>query len=308
MGGCRWAIIAMFAGIVWPAAVLAQQSTPGAEASPNISPQPAGDPIIVTARPLPPKDEIKSLSRSITPYVSGGSLPRFNASVCFGTSGLARRTLEQVGARLALDADLAGLELAGDGCKPNVFVLFVDGVGDQMAKLVERKWWVFGERSPAEVRDILRQRGPVRAWSNNELRGADGQRVGADGLLRVPVATRIAPAVRHDMLAAIVVIERSAVVGKTPSQIADYVAMRALGGVRPPRTGSKETILALFDSHVLEAPAEMTAFDRGYLRGLYDSSTAEFASVTQGRIARRIMKEKDAELAQTTRQAPPTAP
>ncbi|OAN62794.1 hypothetical protein A7X12_21685 [Sphingomonas sp. TDK1] len=203
---------------------------------------------------------------------------------------------------MAADAELAGLKLAGEGCKPNIYVLFVERAEEQVAKLAERKWWVFGDRSLSGIRDIVHERGPVRAWSNVEIRGADGQFIDTDGILKLPTATRIAPSIRRETLAAIVVIERSAVLGKTPNQIGDYVAMRALGGVRPPRNGSKETILALFDSRITETPAEMTAFDRGYLQGLYYTRNAEFAAVTQGRIARRILKEKDAELAQVSKQ------
>lgn len=316
MHALRWAVIAMVVDVSGSGAAIAQQSattqqsTPARQSEPRTGaapaepPAPHNEPIIVTGRPLPPKDEIKALSRAITPYVSVGPLPRFSASVCFGTAGLPRRTLQDIGYRLALDAELAGLKLAGDRCKPNVYVLFIDGIGDQLATLVRRKWWVFGDRSPSEIREITREQGPVRAWSNNETLGADGQPIGGDGILKVPIATRIAPSIRRDTLAAIVLIERNAVVGKSPNQIADYVAMRSLGGVRPPRAGSKETILSLFDGRTREAPVELTAFDRGYLRGLYYQRDTEFAGVTQGRIARSILKAKEAELAQAAKQAP----
>jgi len=317
----RWLMIAIAANTFVAGTATAQQGAPAPAAAAGQVPaaresvtapgavagQAAGssaEPIIVTGRPLPPTEAIKSLSRAITPYVADGPLPRFNASVCFGTAGLPRQTLEQIGYRLALDAELAGLKLAGDRCKPNVYVLFVDGVGDQVATLVRRKWWVFGDRSPSEIRDILHERGPVRAWSNNEIRGADGQPIGTDGIVNIPIATRIAPSIRRDTLAAIVLIERAALVGKAPNQIGDYVAMRALGGVHPPRAGSPETILSLFDDGIAETPAEMTAFDRGYMRGLYYQRDAEFAGVTQGRITRSIVKAKAAELGQASKQAP----
>ncbi|WP_294254023.1 hypothetical protein [uncultured Sphingomonas sp.] len=322
MDSVRWAMIAVAVDLLACGTAAAQQRSPAertatvqqAPTAPQSAPAsgavvthaagPSADPIIVTGRPLPPKEAIKSLSRAITPYVSDGPLPRFNVSVCFGTAGLPRRTLEHIGYRLALDAELAGLKLAGDRCTPNVYVLFVDGVGDQVAALVRRKWWVFGDRSPSEIREIVREPGPVRAWSNSEVRGADGQPIGPDGILRIPIATRIAPSIRRDTLAAIVLIERAAVVGKAPSQIGDYVAMRALGGVHPPRAGSPETILSLFDAGSGPAPVEMTAFDRGYLRGLYAQRDTEFAGITQGRITRSIVKAKSEEQAQVSRQAP----
>ncbi|MGC6547627.1 hypothetical protein ACP0HG_26785, partial [Escherichia coli] len=81
-------------------------------------------------------------------------------------------------------AELAGLKLAGEGCKPNVVILFVDGVAAEVDKLVRRKWWVFGDRLPSEIRTIVEERGPVRAWSNSEVRSSDGDRVDAQGFLK----------------------------------------------------------------------------------------------------------------------------
>lgn len=281
-----------------PGTALAQEvpPTPPAAAPAQDHPASSGDPIVVTARPLPPKDEIRALARTITPP-SGSNEPlaRFHDSVCFGTAGLDRRSLEDIGNRLAADAEQAGLDLAGDGCKPNVIILFVDGVDAQIRTLVQRKWWVFGDRTPAEIRGVVNEKGPVRAWSNNEIRSRDGNRIRPNGVLNIESASRIVSSIRRDTLASVVLIERSAAVGKTTSQLADYAAMRALAGARSQHTSGRDTILALFDPATATAPAELTAFDRGYLRGLYAGEANAFASTTKGRIVREVLKAKAAE-------------
>lgn len=253
-----------------------------------------GDPIVVTGRPLPPKEEIRALARAITPpNPSDAPLPRFHDSVCFGSAGLDRPTLEAIGDRLAADAEQAGLKLAGDGCTPNVITLFVDHVETEVAKLVQKRWWVFGDRSPGEIRTITRETGPVRAWSNSETLSRDGDRIDSGGFLKVASASRIVASVRRDTLASIVLIERAALLGKSPRQIGDYVAMRALAGVRPQRVSGRETILTLFDPATTAVPAELTAFDRGYLHGLYAGAANAFGASTQSMIVREILKAKD---------------
>ncbi len=315
----RVLMMGLLAGVLVPGAALAQSGAPVAQdgsprdATPQDKPAQAGspqaasaaqaaaaatDPIVVTARPLPTKQDIRSMIRSITPSSpSGEPLPRFHDTVCFGSIGLDRPTLIALGDRLASDAEGAGLKLGGARCTPNILVFFVDGIDAEVDSLVKRKWWVFGDRTPEEIRTITRERGPVRAWSTSETRSRDGDRINNEGFLRVSTASRVVSPIRKDMLASIVLIERSAVVGKTPNQVADYVAMRTLAGVRPRQIGGKETILALFEPGAATAPAELTAFDRGYLRGLYAGPANTFSWSTQGQIARQVLKEKEAETA-----------
>ncbi|MGN7999885.1 hypothetical protein [Sphingomonas sp. 22176] len=101
--------------------------------------------------------------------------------------------------------------------------------------------------------------------------------------------------IRKDVLASIVFIERSALPGKSPTQIGDCIAMRALGGTRPQNDLGARSILSLFTPGATEAPPEMTAFDRGYLRGLYADTANAFATTTQSLIVRSILEEKKAE-------------
>ena len=66
-----------------------------------------------------------------------------------------------------------------------------------------------------------------------------------------------------------VLIDRSAALGKTIGQVADYAAMRTLAQTRVPADG--DTILTLFDP-TEAAPRELTPFDRGFLLSLYKGS------------------------------------
>ncbi|SFJ66951.1 hypothetical protein SAMN03159338_2120 [Sphingomonas sp. NFR04] len=301
----RVSVVALLSGALFPFSATAHQNTPGSQQTspPSAAAGQTADPIIVTGRPLPSKEQIRSITRSISPATpSSDPLARFNDPVCLASVGLDCTTMERIGQRFAADAEQAGLKLAGDHCKPNIVVLFIDGVNSEIDTLVKRKWWIFGDRSPAEIRTIVHERGPVRAWSNSETRGRDGERIDTRGVLRIASASRIVAPIRKDTLAAIVMIERSALIGKTTHQIADYLAMRALAGVRPPQKGDEqngngETILGLFTGDAPGVPAEMTALDRGYLRGLYAAPANAFAWSTQGQIVRTILKAKDAEVA-----------
>jgi hypothetical protein len=70
---------------------------------------------------------------------------------------------------------------------------------------------------------------------------------------------------------AVVVIEMDAAIGKSLTQRADYTAMVALAGARPPAYASNRaaTILTLFDSS-RPPPSRMTRLDYQNLTTLYD--------------------------------------
>lgn len=299
----RGAWLPALIGLLLPVLAHAQQAQLPANSAAPAKDHPAGsgESILVTARPLPPKEEIRALARAITPpTMANEPLPRFFESVCFGSQGLDRQTLIDIGNRLAMDADEAGLRLGGDGCNPNIVIFFVDGVEGEIKKLLQCRWWVFGYRTLSEIREIVDERGPVRAWSNVETRSREGNRIGSGGFLHVSVASRIASPIRQDALASVVLVERKAIIGKTPVQIADYIAMRTLAGVRPRRTSGGETILTLFDGATRSAPLALTAFDRGYLHGLYAGEANALASTTQGKIVHDILKAKDRETSSAT--------
>jgi len=76
------------------------------------------------------------------------------------------------------------------------------------------------------------------------------------------------------------VVDKAAVAGLTPIQIADYASLRLLaptGEVDVAEAGAPRTIMTLFVSPQT-APQALTRFDRAYLKALYRMPAGSFAS------------------------------
>ncbi|WP_163958287.1 hypothetical protein [Sphingomonas insulae] len=280
------------AGIV--GAMLATAAVHG-QTVPTTNPVTAADPIVVEGRALPDEVKIRALARAISPRVGFDQpLARFTDPVCFATAGLPSPMLRTIGARLAENADAAGIALAGDGCTPNIIVVFVEDSRAEAERLMRRKPWMFRNYQPSEMLDILKEPGPVHVWSVSEVRSRDGDRIsqGVDGppTLRVPIATRIGLAIRRDMLSTVMLVDRKAVLGRSLRQVADYAAMRTLAMIRPKGAAGGDTILTLFDPAAAAPPTEMTAFDRGYLKALYAGSGTQRGATKVAMIARSIIR------------------
>lgn len=138
-----WGISAL---LLLPGAVEAQdRSSPPATAPTASIPL---NPIIVTGRSAPIRKRVEALQHAVTPYAAADEpLPRFSDPVCFAAAGLDRATLEPLSDRVVEDAAQAGLGLAGEGCRPNVTLLFVDGVEAVFARLRRRDPACFGYRT-----------------------------------------------------------------------------------------------------------------------------------------------------------------
>jgi hypothetical protein len=90
------------------------------------------------------------------------------------------------------------------------------------------------------------------------------------------------------------VIETGATFGKSLTQIADYAALRGLAMVTPGELdGSEDTILALFEPGSQAAPAELTEFDRAYLKGLYRAPPRRWARSQVRYMADAIARKRE---------------
>jgi hypothetical protein len=285
-----------------PSAASAQSASEGTAASVTESaPVPAaeqrvgdnGD-IIVAA---PTRKVIGNQVRAATGPVSQNvPIARFQDPVCVAVGGLSSKVASEIAQRMLDDADLAGITLAGDHCRPNTMVLFVDDAHAEVAKMAKSNHRALLGVGFNARRALLKSEGPAFAWRLTEVRTRDGETsLPGDGppTFHVAVASRVVQPVRQDVVTAVLIVERKAVVGKTSRQLADYAALRLFAGARELPGGGLDTMLALFGRKAAP-PAQLTAFDRGYLRGLYTGGANAFAYTQRGRMAGAIARENEA--------------
>jgi hypothetical protein len=282
--------------IALPIALMAYASTATAQdTAPH--PEKAPEKTIVVTGGRAEKERVHKLSRAITPYVSRDeAMPRFTDPICFITAGLSRDFLVQLANRMAIDANEAGIRLAGDNCGPNVAVLFIDDGAKELGGLRKQYPRLFGGMDADDVRAAIAEPGPVHAWWVAEPVSSSGHKQTAIGVsggasnvptLRVETASALVLPTRSDVRFAVIAIDRKALTGLTLTQIADYAAMRTLAGARPAQSGNDGTILGLFDTGA-EALPEMSAFDRGYLKAVYDGEGNLRSGSKMNQIARNI--------------------
>jgi hypothetical protein len=250
----------------------------------------------------------KTTSKTITRYVHNitstvdDQIARFRQPICpasFGLPAAYNRVIEQ---RIRDDAARAGLRVAGERCDANVVLIVADDPGPLVEALRRERPQVFAGLDYNDVRQVLRSAEPVRTWHAIEPRGSDGrplQRVmsvdgtpgGGNGMWVNPAASnsRIQQNTQDDLVSSFVVIAAQAVDGLTLTQIADYAAMRTLAKTRAPAGLTGPTILALFNK-ADSRPSELTAWDRGYLRGLYRTSNTLAAHSQESAISGVIQR------------------
>jgi hypothetical protein len=237
---------------------------------------------------------------------SESQLARFHQPVCPLVIGMPKPYSTMVEKRIAADAAAAGIDVAKKvRCDANLIIVIADDSAALVKDIrIHYPGWLAG-LSPGNI-DALTVPGPARAWSVTSLRNEDGQGLGnqsdtptGDGLagkpvLRVMTASILREPTRQDMEASFVVIDKSATIGLTVRQIADYAAMRGLARTRPPAAGAEglSTILSLFDPSAPSHARELTNADAAYLRALYRGNGTAAAVTEKNVIARRIAKGK----------------
>ena len=254
------------------------------------------DAIVVEGLREPTKKEVRALASAITPGVSFYEpVARFRDPVCFGTAGLSRPMLEEIGHRLAWDAHEAGIPLAGDKCTPNILIFFGEDGRKELAQIRTHQSWLFGNLSTYEINRVINQPGPVHAWNVSELQSSEGYKLQTNthgvSTLYTQIASMIVLPIRRNMKFSAMMIDRSSLAGLTTTQIADYVAMRMLARTRPEGANDRDTILKLFDPASRDRPSEMTSFDRGYLKSIYTGADNQRSSTKMHLIAQRIVAD-----------------
>lgn len=251
--------------------------------------------IVVTAAQ---RDAMRATARRVDavlpPTTIDQPLARFTDPICPGVVGLSREIGQAIVDRIGVVADDIGLRVGAPGCDPNVLLIVTADGRATVRGLMTRRTANLRAQTLADMRRILGEQGGARGWVEWETRSRDGERatVNSDGppTLEVQGASRLANAFRRDIVSAVVVIDTAAATTRSPVQIADYVAMRALADARPGRNVDTDSILAAFGPDGGQgAPDTLTPFDRGILRGLYSGQGNVPSGMKRGVMVRAIL-------------------
>jgi hypothetical protein len=204
--------------------------------------------------------------------------------VCPLVSGLSREDGEFILARISEIARQAGVPLAGEDCRPNLYVLVTSDPQDLLRGMEKRnRAFTFGaDALPGAVDTFISTPGAVRVWYNTYTQTAWGTplnrahpyAINDYAAVTIPSGafSNLVPRVAATFSRVFVVIDGRQLQGVSRGQLADYIGMVSLtrlgwpGAARPVRG---QTILTLFDRGPEAAPAGMTDSDQDYLKSIY---------------------------------------
>lgn len=237
--------------------------------------------IVVTgkanAKPAEIRQQAHDITRTAVKYRN--PLAKFQDKVCPGIVGMPQEMAEIMVDRIRYNAERVGLDVAKEGkCDPNILVLFVRNGQGVMKELQKTKGYLFRRMDGVEMRELTRK-GPVRVWTNTEIRSRQGDTLQGDNtgdLTQIPTLniaqsqSHIFLAHRLDITNSVILIDIPAINGMSVVQIADYVTMRAFAETKPvDGDAAATTVLTLFNPAKEAAPRELTDFDLAYLRTVY---------------------------------------
>ncbi|HYC67843.1 hypothetical protein [Brevundimonas sp.] len=261
------------------------------------------DDVLVDGRRL--EERVRAFVDEVAAPPRRRGIARWWDRVCFGVVNLQAVQAQSLIDRLSTVADEYGVRLAGPGCRPNVVVIFADD-GQAMADAVveaERPLFHLGvgglDRGKVALERFRQSDAPVRWWHVSlPVIGSTGERAirmpGDFGPIYVPAEGLVnhGRPITDVLNKVIVIVDAAKVEGVDGDQLAEYLAMVSLAQVDPDgdMTGY-DTVLNLFAAST--APAGLTAWDRSYLEGLYQSRPDRIDPSGQARSVTRILRAEE---------------
>lgn len=261
-------------------------------------PEPSG-PTIIVPGDLDTSERKRAVNQFIRAVMRApkGQYARFSEAICPSVIGFSSKVETLIEARIREVSEAAGIDIAKDGCKPNLHLMAVEDGRQTIRKLRSRRTGAFGQMLPAYRDKIARGDGPVFNWhavfpistddGRNRARlgsgyvpsaGSDPGRGGLSLLAEdgfkagmTNVKSRLKQSVKQDITHGFVLIEREALLGLSPIQIADFAAMRGLLSANPETEdlGPVSTIMTLFDVEKDAQLPGITEWDLALLAALY---------------------------------------
>jgi len=246
----------------------------------------------------------RELERQISTFVSTITMPsrteslaRWERSICLFVAGLPLDQGKFLFQRLSQIASEAGMELAPQGCLPNLLVVITPE-----PKLFLQKWWrrnprLFDTyRGVGGIKRTIRTDTPVRVFYN----ACSAPPPARPFALRVELdcnkgmaGSKLTWGAVRAIYSVIVVVDLQQTKDLKIEPLTDYIAMLALAQIRTdPDLGTAPTILRLFDETTASRPQGLSTWDRAFLASLYgtDSSSVMQLSVIKVRMKRDLAR------------------
>lgn len=267
------------------------------------------------------EEQITSFIKELTPAPIRGQLSRFEAPVCPKVDGLSDQQAKTIEDRIRLVAAAVGVPLAGTKCIPNLVIFVTDDKPDLMHKLARYPGMFPEEWSGAAIRSFERDPSPVAAWQTETEVWQDGPEITGNEMVAPvtamappppggkpgstsghtftsshAIATRLKPSARHTFSKAVLVVTFQALTGFTPTQLADYAAMRTFIRTDPRQLGTsgRKTILSMFDAQMgATVPLTLTEWDFSFLKAFYSSTTNNYAEHQRAQMKGLMERELD---------------
>jgi hypothetical protein len=279
----------------------------GAHAGPAAAQSSAPQEVTVTASREKLVPRVSKFVNQIAVRHNEEGLPRWHDPVCPLITGLPRQEGEFTLGRISEIANAAKVPLAGEHCRPNLFI-FVTTQPTQLLQAMDRKAHsvTFGGATPTVVDEFIATPLPVKVWYNTDMRTPEGTppNTGLPNAAAVSGGSIGAAPVYNDndrtshiLLSKIwtfsdvfVVVDQARLQAVSRGQFADYVAMVALADIKPnAHLEDAQTILRLFDGPPQAAPAGLSDWDQSFLKSLY--TTEQIAKTQRSQIANAIVRD-----------------
>ena len=244
---------------------------------------------VLGERPLTPEEVRKSVRDIFEIRMPFDPIPRFHDDLCLKVAGLGETFDAEVAARIRANATAAGLKTGRPDCKTNALVMVVDRPARLIERLRDEYPQLFTVNANREIDAQLGARRPAIVWSPDGLRNSRGAPMAGTSALPGGQVITANPSVAFQQSDAyfpsrirvpfsrtkevsVVVFDVRQLDDVHLVQLADYATVHLLATPRRDVAvtgGEVPTILSLFALGPRAAPAELTALDRAYLKGLY---------------------------------------
>ncbi|MGB3848313.1 MAG: hypothetical protein WA940_20755 [Sphingopyxis sp.] len=236
---------------------------------------PSDDAIIVEGI----KDKARAIDhyvRALTVVHAGEPLPRYEeGSYCPAVVGLSAERNTDMEARMRRVAEAAAVKPAALPCRTSALVLFVDDK-EAFLKAFRKAHPVYFSDPSTKHWSPPRETGPATAWHLTQRLDSKGSPGSSAGGIKVFESSfggsHLMEMTKPVIVMSVVVIERRALIGLTPVQVADYALMRTLTDSAPKNMDdtAANTILTAIDTEPGgETAASLTEWDFAYVRGRY---------------------------------------